>query len=247
MLYMQNKKPLSLKKVCHIFLFIWIFLSSTQPFAQIKRSDVIPDSISVWNLKLKNYIQKVDTEKPTITGGCVILTNSALSTSILLMALDISLKKEHDAARKEKIENLISILRPKRDSLETMADKDNVIFQNFLNTYRLPHNTPKEIKLRDTAINGLLIEATKSPLDSARLILRILSTWKDAYELTSKNVLSDVKASGILLNATFDAIIIIANDNITMLSESDRHIYETSRDTTIQKEKLFLDYILKQQ
>ena len=216
-------------------------LSNTTLSAQIGSNQdaatSVTDSDTVWKLNLSDYVHRVDSIPATITGGCVSLTTGTMATSLLLMALDISRKKEVNSTRKTEIDNLITKLREKRDSLAQSADYDNHIFQLFLTAYKLSHGTPAEKIRRDSIIHATLLEATNSPLKAAQLIERILLLFEKAVNLSADNVFSDIKASTILLNASFEAIIFIANDNIRQLKPLESASCKKRRDTIIKNEK----------
>lgn len=231
----------SLKFVYIIFFIILMDLCCATLSAQIGTSQdaatSVMDSDTVWKLNLSDYVHRVDSIPATITGGCVSLTSGTMATSFLLMALDISGKKEANNIRKKKINNLIIRIREKRDSLGQSADYDNRIFHLFLTAYKLPHGAPAEKLRRDSIIHAALLEATNSPLRAAQLIERILLLCEKSVNLSADNVFSDFKASTILLNASFEAIIFIANDNIRQLNPLESAAFKKRRDTIIKNEK----------
>lgn len=230
-----------------LILIFFIFSGiPNQINAQVnERSSLDSNKNTVWDLRLEDYLNKVDSSTPTITGGCVTLTSGAMASTLLLMALDLSEKKEIDSTRKELIRHIILNIKSKRDSLKIAADKDNDIFQNFLKAYKLPKSTKDESNYRKTTIHNLLIESTKSPLDAAFLIERLLYQIKESQNLINSRYSSDLRASTYMLNAAFDAIINIANDNISQLAESESEEFRLSRDLIIKREKLTFNKIME--
>jgi formiminotetrahydrofolate cyclodeaminase len=241
---MCNQKSVFLLSVLLLFGYTCFAVAQTSADEQAVRGNR-PDTNSVWKLSLHNYVHRVDSVPATITGGCVSLTSGTLATSLLLMAMDVSGKNEKNELRKKKIDSLSLQLRTKRDSLEIFADLDNLIFQRFLAAYKLPHATAADKKKKDSIIYATLNEATSSPLKAAKLIQRILYLANQAVGLSAPNVASDVRASSVLLNASFDAIVIIADDDIGQLRPRESKPFQLSRDQIVKQEKILFNHIMR--
>jgi formiminotetrahydrofolate cyclodeaminase len=179
--------------------------------------EVIPntaDSTPVWDLTISHFLNKVATLPSTITGGCASLTSGATPISLMMLALEISKSKLKDSTKKIKVEKIISELKKKQDTILIFAAKDMEIFQKFLQVSHLPKSTYQEKRFRDSAYHKALIDATESPLEAAQLVARIFRIINQSIEYSSQNVISDMGASTFLLGGTFDAILLLAQDNI---------------------------------
>ncbi len=235
----------------HLFFFyvmlIGLYNNSLSAQTTIKQPNNISnrtDSSTVWKMNLSKYIYRIDSLPATITGGCVALTCGTIDVSLLLMALDVSSKNEKNTIKKKGIDSLIVELRIKRDSLSKLADYDNMIYQRFIAAYKLPHSNNIEKGIKDSILHITLLEATFSPLKAAHLIERILLLSANSIKLSGNTVFSDVKASTVLLNASFDAIIILADDNIEQLGSLEGEPFKRDRDLIVEMEKIIFNSII---
>lgn len=208
-------------------------ISAQQKNKVLENSSALP---TVWQLKLIDYLNLMDRPKPVITGGCVSLTEAALSANLLLMALQVS-GGHATGSSKITIDSLIALAAEKRDSLSMLADTDNNIFQQFIEVGHLPHQSPAQQRFKDSSMHALLLKATNSPINSAKQVLSVFELFRPAEKVTAQVVFSDVKSAENLLNGCFQALVILAKDDIGQLPSRERAAFQMEVDHMTAKEK----------
>lgn len=214
-----------LKLIYRAILVIWMSTLFLAP-GQVKAQSTQP--ISVWRLSLEEFISTVEKTPTTILGGCVSITESAISLSVMIMALEVSKAHEKNEVRIKAIDSINQRLRVFEDSLKKAADYDNVIYRRFLAAYKLPGGTRQQIAFKDSVIYATSLDATESPLNAARIMVSTLELMGKSIAYCSHITKSDGLASATLLKGAVDAILQLADTDIAALKENDQQgfIYE---------------------
>jgi len=184
---------------------------------------------SIWQMKMGQVVNETTGKQTKITGGAIIISSATLNTALVIMALEISAKKEKDSAKKLYLDSVISVVRKDADSLAYYADEDIKVFRNFLSVNKLPRRTKDEIKTRDSLFYLALLEATKTPIKAGKLMVAILHTIENVTLYCNAQLISDLGAGALVLRSSLDAVLLFAEANIQLLNKADQDIYEKER------------------
>lgn len=198
------------------FLYLIALLTGRNVVAQSSQPG------SIWQLSLDEFTSKAEKTPATILGGCVSITEGAISISVMIMALEVTKSHEKNEARKQTIDSMNHVFKMIRDSLKILADNDNLIFKRFLDVYHLPSSTADQKRFKDSVKYEVLIEATESPLKSARTMLLALKLMKRSISYCSSSTKSDGSASATLLAGAIQAILQIADSDIAALKGKEK-------------------------
>jgi formiminotetrahydrofolate cyclodeaminase len=190
------------------------------------------DSASVWLFPMNEFIyhaEKMPVTKESILGGCATITEGALAISVMIMALEVTKSHEKDSVLVQVMNCFIDSLKIRQDSLKELADGDRQLFEKFLQAGHLPATTPQEKHIKELAIYQALLEATESPINSARTMLAALSIMNRSIHYCSSVTLSDGAASASILEGSLQAVLIIADPDIAGLKEADRPQFRALR------------------
>jgi formiminotetrahydrofolate cyclodeaminase len=230
------------RNACGIFLLLQItgFILLIPGIAESQQMDslILPaqkaslDSSSVWLFPMNEFIyhaEKIPVARTSILGGCVTIAEGALAISVMVMALEVTKTHEKDSVRGNIMDRLIESLKIRQDSLKVLADKDRRLFERFLQAGHLPTSTEQEKRTRDSAINQALLEATQSPVESARIMLATLEIMNHSIYYCSQETISDGGASASLLEGSLQAVLLIADPDIVGLKKTDRAQFQILR------------------
>lgn len=170
---------------------------------------------TLWNQSADDLQRATASSEPTPGGGSIAAMTAAFGASLVVMALQVTAKRESTpqlTAASERGEQLILKLR-------AAADEDVVVFSELMDAYGLPRGDEEEKRTRRTAINRAIQRATSAPLDVVDDCLVTLQLAEQVEHLVGKNVVSDVYAGADLLRGAAAAALRTADINVPSLPE----------------------------
>jgi formiminotetrahydrofolate cyclodeaminase len=124
--------------------------------------------------RLGELLDAFATSEPVPGGGSAAALAGAVGVSLLLMAAGLPKTKHGTAEEVADLAEAASRLRPIRDRLQALIDRDSAAYTGVMAAYRLPKVTPDEQEARRQAIRGAMREATDTPLETLRLCQQAL-------------------------------------------------------------------------
>ena len=157
---------------------------------------------SLWTLTLSDFRARTASARPTPGGGSVCAVSASLGLGLVIMALEITHKRAHDAA----LDELIARARCVLAELGEAADEDVRAFDSYMLAHDLPDASEDDKRTRAKALRHSADVATEVPLSGARRAVRALELAVDAAQRTSLHVISDVLAGSELLHAATEGL-----------------------------------------
>ena len=111
--------------------------------------------------------------------------------------------------------------------LAIAIDRDAESFQSVIVAYKLPNNTPEEIRRRHTAIQNALVKAVEVPLEIAREAAQLFERLGQLEPLSSPSMLSDVRVARLMASAAVRGA--LENVGINLESVTDAAVGERVR------------------
>jgi formiminotetrahydrofolate cyclodeaminase len=176
--------------------------------------------ISVSTLTLADFLIKTNQEKPEITGGCVLLTTATLTTSMILMALKISHKNSVQPEQKRLLKRKISAILKSQQKIARAADHDLEVFDAYRKILK------SKSKSRMAKLEQALEKATDSLLEVCKVIYEAINDTDDSMPYVRTNVISDLEAGKLILEAVYKGILALAEGNIHNMPQEQQKIYE---------------------
>ena len=134
-------------------------------------------------------------------GGSVAALAGALAASLGQMVAGLSSTKKAGAIHKERLDEAAKEFDAASRSLATAIDRDAESFQSVMAAYKLPNNTPEEIRQRHAAIQSALVRAIEVPLEIAREASQLFEWLGQLEPLSSPSMLSDVRVARLMASA----------------------------------------------
>ncbi|HTU57818.1 MAG TPA: cyclodeaminase/cyclohydrolase family protein [Polyangiales bacterium] len=170
-------------------------------------------SESIWELSLQSALDQTASAAPTPGGGSIAAVSASFGLGLVIMALEVSAKKQPAAAASVvKGRNLLALLTP-------FVDRDVAVFGAYMEALRLPKQTEAEQATRDAARAAASLEAARTPLQAAEACLRALSFAHSSARNVHKNVWSDLLAGSDLLMGSLKAVLRTVDINLPMVQD----------------------------
>ncbi len=177
---------------------------------------------------LDDFINEVASKSPTPGGGAVGAVVGALGAALVEMVASLTVGKKGYEDYEAEMERVISESSYRRKRLLEIADEDIKAFNDFMNTLKLPKDTPEKKKIRSEKLQESLKKACEVPYDLAREISKICPLANSVNKFGNKNAISDAKRAIALLDAAFKSA--IANVEINLKSIKDEKFVSSMRE-----------------
>lgn len=163
------------------------------------------------DLKVKQFIDEVDSNSPAPGGGSVSALLSVLGISLSKMVGHLSINKKKflklDESIQKTFKNNIIVLDNFKKELMPLIDADTESFNLIMKAYSLKKDSEEEIILRNKKIEAATIEAIKIPFRVAYLSLEALKILDFILEYGNKQTISDLGVSVLALSSGIEGAI----------------------------------------
>jgi len=190
------------------------------------------DDASLWDLSLRSALERTASESPTPGGGSVAPLSAAFGLGLVLMALEISAKKQPSSEASE----LIARGRQLLSELSGFVDRDVDVFRSYMRALKLPKQTEPEKAARDAARDAACQLAARTPLQAAEVCLQALTFSHDAVPYVQKNVWSDLLAGVDMLFGALKAVLRTVDINLPQLRDEPLRISLAERAAIVEQE-----------
>ena len=158
------------------------------------------------NFKLNNFIDEVSRKSPTPGGGSISALAGSISSSLSMMALNLSYSKQME---KDGV-----FLRQMKDDLLHLIDEDAKAFDQVMKAYSLPKKTDVDKKIRDKAIEKAYMDAVSTPMLILKKSSGVLYTISKIYKNINPNCISDLGVAIELASASVNGAIMNIRINL---------------------------------
>ena len=166
-------------------------------------------------LKIKEFLNNVRSDSPTPGGGAVAAVMGATAASLVEMVCNLTIGKEKYRKNEEGVENIRNASVKYKKELLSLANRDVDAFNNVMDAYRMEKDNPK----RNVVIQDALKEATRVPLETARLSKRIEDMAEKMVEKGNRNALSDARTAKYLANAAVKSALENVDINMKLIED----------------------------
>jgi formiminotetrahydrofolate cyclodeaminase len=129
---------------------------------------------------------------PVPGGGSASALAGAIGVSLLIMVADMSKTRTGAPEETADLADAASRLRPRREELEDLIDRDSEAYSAVVAAYKLPKTSEAEKQARREAIQAAMTEATEVPLETMRVCQQALSGAVVVAGAGNPNAKSDV-------------------------------------------------------
>jgi formiminotetrahydrofolate cyclodeaminase len=153
------------------------------------------------NLSLAQLLDAFSSNQPVPGGGSAAALAGAVGASLLIMVAGLPKTRHGTDEERSALTAAATRLRPLRDELASLIDRDSEAYASVINAYRLPRSTDAEQAARRDAIDEAMRSATEAPLATIRACERAMREAEVIASSGAASASSDV-AVGIELLKT---------------------------------------------
>ena len=175
--------------------------------------------MSLWTLGAADLLGRTASADPTPGGGSVSAISGTLGLGLVLMALEITLRRHHAPPEAAP---LLARGTALLEQLKTHPDEDVRAFDGYMEALGLPKADSEQKEARRKAIQAAGMAATAAPLAAAADLLLALELAESAAPLAHQNVVSDVGAGAYLLGGALQATLLNVDINLGSLPAEQR-------------------------
>jgi methenyltetrahydrofolate cyclohydrolase len=129
---------------------------------------------------------------PVPGGGSASALAGAIGVSLLIMVADMTRTRTGAPEETADLADAAARLRPRREELEELIDRDSDAYRAVVHAYRLPKTTDGEKEARREAVQAAMTEATEVPLETMRVCQQALTGAVIVAKAGNPNATSDV-------------------------------------------------------
>lgn len=153
------------------------------------------------HLSLAQLLDAFASNQPVPGGGSAAALAGAVGASLLIMVAGLPKTRHGTDEERSALTAAAARLRPLRDELASLIDRDSEAYTSVINAYRLPRSTDAEQVARRNAIDEAMRAATEAPLATIRACERAMREAEVIASSGAASASSDV-AVGIELLKT---------------------------------------------
>lgn len=172
-----------------------------------------------FNKSLRDVINACASGAPTPGGGSVSAIVACFGVAMTAMVCNLTVGKEKYMDVEPQVKGILEKSQTLLEGLEKLVDADMMVFNNFMDTYRLPRSTGEEKKAREAAMQKALKNATDTPVEIARVCLEALQINEEIASLGSKMALSDAGVAAVVIEAALKSVLLNVDINIPMIKD----------------------------
>jgi formiminotetrahydrofolate cyclodeaminase len=132
------------------------------------------DDVPYSTYALIDLLDAFASNEPLPGGGSAAALGGALGVSLLIMAAGLPKTKTGSPEEAADLSEASARLRPLRDALVSLIDRDSAAYKAVMAAYRLPKGTDDDRRRRAAAVQESMREATDVPLETMRLCQQAL-------------------------------------------------------------------------
>jgi len=153
------------------------------------------------HLSLAQLLDAFASSHPVPGGGSAAALAGAVGASLLIMVAGLPKTRHGTDEERSALTAAAARLRPLRDELASLIDRDSEAYSSVIDAYRLPRSTDAEQAARRDAIDEAMRAATEAPLATIRACERAMREAEVIASSGAASASSDV-AVGIELLKT---------------------------------------------
>ena len=151
------------------------------------------------------FIEMLSSKAPVPGGGGAASLVGALAGALGMMVANLTVGKKTYADVEEEVLQVREKLEVLRNQLIDYVDKDAEAFEPLAKAYSLPKETEEGKAYKEEVMEEALYRASIVPLESMKIIVRVIELLKVLEEKGSKMALSDVGVGILFARAAVES------------------------------------------
>jgi formiminotetrahydrofolate cyclodeaminase len=172
-------------------------------------------------LSLTDVLDAFASNQPVPGGGSAAALAGAVGASLFIMVAGLPKTRHGTHEEREALTAAASRLRPLRDELASLVDRDSEAYTSVITAYRLPKSTEPERAARRQAIDAAMRTATEAPLAAMRACERVMREAETVSTGGAPSAASDVAVAIELLKTAARGAALNVDTNLAALNDEE--------------------------
>ncbi len=175
----------------------------------------------------KEFLNLLASREPSPGGGSAAALTGALSAALTSMVCNFTIDKKGYEKAQEQTKTILKEIQFLQKKLQTLVDLDAQVFNELMQSYKLPKQTREEQLLRNQTIQKSSKKATLVPMQIAKLAQKIQQNALIMLNIGNQLLASDAILSGILALAAIESAyynVLININTISDLTWKEQHL-----------------------
>jgi formiminotetrahydrofolate cyclodeaminase len=168
---------------------------------------------------LAELLDAFASNRPVPGGGSASALAGAVGASLLIMVAGLPKTRHGTDEERTALNAAASRLRPLRDELARLIDRDSDAYTSVLEAYRLPKSNDEEKAARQTAIDAAMRGATDAPLETMRACERVMREAETVAASGAPSAASDVAVAIELVKTAARGAATNVDTNLTAVKD----------------------------
>jgi formiminotetrahydrofolate cyclodeaminase len=172
-------------------------------------------------LTVAELLDAFASNQPVPGGGSASALAGAVGASLLIMVAGLPKTRHGTDEERSALTAAAGRLRPLRDELTLLVDRDSNAYKSVINAYRLPKSNEAEQAMRRQAIDEAMRAATEAPLATMRACERIMREAETVSTSGAPSAASDVAVAIELLKAAARGAALNVDTNLALAKDAE--------------------------
>lgn len=173
------------------------------------------------HLRLVELLDAFASNAPVPGGGSAAALAGAVGASLVIMVASLPKTRLGTEQERAALDAAATRLKPLRDELAALIDRDSEAYTSVLNAYRLPKSNDVEKAARRDAIDTAMRAATEAPLATMRACERVIREAAAVAESGAAAAASDVAVAIDLLKTAARGAALNVDTNLADVKDAD--------------------------
>ncbi len=179
----------------------------------------MPDSFS--QKTVAQFLDELASQAPVPGGGSGAALVGALGAALASMVCNLTVGKPKYADVQDEIQALLAQTEALRARLTTLIDEDIAVYYRLSSAYKMPKETEEQKAARTAAIQEILRDATKVPMQIAEACVQVLQLCKPIAEKGNVGAVSDAGVAALLAEAALRSAALNVLINLGAIKDAD--------------------------
>lgn len=169
------------------------------------------------DLPVRELIERMASGDPIPGGGSAAALAGAMGAGLMRMVVTLTTGRPAAAEHEAELREIAVAAATLQSDLLNLVELDAVAYGGVIRARRLPRETDLERESRAVQIAAATREATRAPLQTARLAERVLVLGERLAPIGSRNAISDVGVGALLATAALRGAVLNVQINLPSL------------------------------
>jgi formiminotetrahydrofolate cyclodeaminase len=172
-------------------------------------------------MTLTELLDAFASNQPVPGGGSASALAGAMGASLFIMVAGLPKTRHGTDEERTALTQAAVRLRPLRDELASLIDRDSQAYSSVINAYRLPRSTDAEQAARRVAIEDAMRTATETPLATVRACERVMREAETIASSGAASAASDVAVGIELVKTAARGAGLNVDTNLALLKDAE--------------------------